>query len=285
MQNPYRLVEKHPLVIYFILTYLIAWSIWIPAGILAPGATALAITGGWAPTIAALLITGLNEGREGLRRLVGGLLKWRVPGRYYLFAVLGMLVISAAAAGLSVLAGGAFPGLGEIASRFGFPEEPAYLFLAASPLVFLTTVFAGGPIAEELGWRGYAQPQLQKRIGAGPAGLVIGFIWSLWHLPLFFLIPSAVANLPLGHYVPLVAGLGVLFAWLYNRTGGSVLLSVLFHAGVNFSFGVIGPETLTARTPALTVFVGLVAALALVLFLQIRSVRDVTPPRRDIIAI
>lgn len=113
---------------------------------------------------------------------------------------------------------------------------------------------------------------MQARMGAGLAGLTIGFIWSLWHLPLFYYIPSAVADLPIGHYIPLVSALGVLFAWLYNCTGGSVLLCILLHAGVNFSIGVIGVDALAADTGVLTIFVALLGALALVLYLQIRSV-------------
>lgn len=64
------------------------------------------------------------------------------------------------------------------------PEDRPLLFLAVTPVVYLTTIFVGGPIAEELGWRGFRQPRLQARIGSGYAVLVIGFAWSLWHLPL-----------------------------------------------------------------------------------------------------
>lgn len=267
--------KSYSLVSYFALCFIIAWSVWIPAGILAPGATALAIPGGWAPTIAALLLTWRAGGRDGVRELLQGILKWRVRARYYLFAVFGALGIALLAAGLNALLGGTFPDLQAIAARFGVPAEPAYLFIAISPLVFITTIFIGGPIAEELGWRGYAQPRLQARMGAGLAGLVIGFIWSLWHLPLFYFIPSAVAGLPLGHYIPLVSALGVLFAWLYNRTGGSVLLCILLHAGVNFAFGVFGEGTMAADSRLLTIFVALLAILAAVLFLRIRLVTDI----------
>ena len=106
-------------------------------------------------------------------------------------------------------------------------------------------------------------------------GLTIGFIWSLWHLPLFYYFSSAVGELPLCHYIPLVSALGVLFAWLYNSTGGSVLLCILLNAGVNFTLGVIGTDILTTDSRLLTIFVVLMGFLALVLYLRIRSVRDV----------
>lgn len=82
---------------------------------------------------------------------------------------------------------------------------------------------------EELGWRGFAQPQLQASIGASRAGLIIGLVWSLWHLPLFYFLPSAVGGLPLLFYIPLVSAFGLLFAWLYNGSGGSVLLCIVLH--------------------------------------------------------
>lgn len=267
--------KTYSLVIYFALCFIFAWSVWIPAGMLAPDTTSLAVLGGWAPTVAAVLLTWRTEGRDGIRELLRGLLKWRVRARYYLFAVLGVLGIALIAAGLNALLGGSFPELAAIAARFGIPAEPAYLFVAISPLVFITTIFVGGPIAEELGWRGYAQPRMQARMGAGLAGLIIGFIWSLWHLPLFYYFPSAVAGLPLGLYIPLVSALGVLFAWLYNRTGGSVLLCILLHAGVNFAFGVMGEDVMTADSRLLAIFITLVGVLALVLYLRIRSVKDI----------
>ena len=263
------------LVSYFVLCFIIAWSVWIPAGMLKTRTTALVLPGAWAPTIAALLLTWFSEGRDGVRELLRGLLRWRVRARYYVFAVFSVLVIAVFAVGLHVLLGGLPPEAEAIAAQFGIPEEQAYLFIAISPIIFIITIFVGGPIAEELGWRGYAQPRMQARMGAGLAGLTIGFIWSLWHLPLFYYFTSAVGGLPIGHYIPLVTALGVLFAWLYNRTGGSVLLCILLHAGGNFALGVIGKDILTTDSRLLTIFVVLMGFLALILYLRIRSVRDV----------
>ncbi|MFC1651351.1 hypothetical protein ACFL2X_07250, partial [Candidatus Latescibacterota bacterium] len=90
----YTLPRDYLLVSYFVLCFIIAWSIWIPAGILAPGTTVLVLPGAWAPTIAALLLTWFSEGRDGVSKLLRGLLKWRVSTKYYVFAVFSVLCIT-----------------------------------------------------------------------------------------------------------------------------------------------------------------------------------------------
>ena len=261
------LIERYRLICYFFLCFLIAWSIWIPVGILAPKAAALTLPGAWAPTLAALLITLITDGRAGVRALLRGLLKWRVGVGLYAFAIFGMLGLALLSVGLNVLLGGSALEIGGVAARFGIPTEQAHLFIVFAPIIFIMTIFVGGPIAEELGWRGYAQPQMQTKIGAGPAGLAIGFIWSLWHLPMFFYFPSVVGDLPIGYYIQLITVIGVLFAWLFNRSGGSVLLCILFHAGINFALGIV-------RVHSLTILLILTAVLALVLYRRIRLVKD-----------
>lgn len=257
------------ILLFFTLTFVISWSIWIPAGLFAPKQFALILPGAWGPTLAALILTGFTTGKEGLKTLLKSLIQWRVKVRYYLFAIVGVLGVALLAILLNLLIGGSMPDLGSIASKFGFPEDQAAMFLLFSPVVYLTTIFIGGPIAEELGWRGYAQPKLQKKIGVGNAGLVIGLIWSLWHLPLIFYYPSATGHLPIGYYIPLVTLLGVLFAWIYNRSNGSVLLCILLHACVNFSIGVLGSDILTGDRQLLTIFTVLIALLATMLYLKL----------------
>lgn len=270
-----RILHRFPLTSYFALCFIIAWSVWIPAGIWASHTTALVIPGAWAPTIAALLLTWRTGGRSTMRKLLSGLLRWRVKPRYYTFAIFSVLGVATLAVGIHILFGGSPPDVAAIAVQFGLPAEHTYLFIVISPFVFITTILVGGPIAEELGWRGYAQPRMQAQLGAGRAGLAIRFIWSLWHLPLFYYFPSAVAGLPLEYYVPLVTALGVPFAWLYNRTAGSVLLCILLPAGVNFALGVAGGTKLSGNRRLLTAFVGLMIILAFVMYLQIRSIKEV----------
>lgn len=254
------------LIRFFALSFLIAWAVWIPVGLLAPEQTALMLPGAWAPTIAALLLTWSSSGGSGVRELLRALVKWRVGVRYYLFAIFVVLGIALLAIALDALLGGTPPALADIAARFGLPPEQAAMVFAILPIVFVTTIFVGGPIAEELGWRGYAQPRLQARMSVGAAGLVIGLVWGLWHLPLFYFFPSAVGEIPLALYVPLVSAASVLFAWLYNRTGGSVLLCVLLHAGINFSLGVVGAGVFSENIRLLGILVVLFIVTAAVLY-------------------
>lgn len=266
------MLSRYPLVIYFILTFAIAWAVWMPVGMLVagPSVALLILPGVWAPTVAAVLITGLTEGRSGVRSLLGGFLKWRVGIHWYLFAILGGTAVAFVAIGIHVLWGGSAPTLDAVAGRLGLPPERANTLFAMLPIAFLGSIFVGGPIAEELGWRGYAQARLQPKVGAARAGAIIGFIWSLWHLPLFFFLPEATGDVPIFYYVPLVTAWGVLFGWLYVRTNGSVLLCVLFHAGVNFALGALGLVILTGSTRLLAIYVLLWSGAAVLVFLRTR---------------
>jgi membrane protease YdiL (CAAX protease family) len=275
------MLQRYPIVSYFILTFAIAWSIWIPVGLLvAEPSVAAILFGAWAPTIAAVSITAVTEGRSGLSKLLSGLLKWRVGTRWYLFAILGCMAVALFAIGIHVLLGGSAPTVEAVAARFDLPPERANSLFAMLPMIYVVTIFTGGPIAEELGWRGYAQARLQPRAGAAPAGVVIGFIWSLWHLPLFFFLPQATGDVPILYYIPLVTAWGVLFGWLYVRTYGSVLLCILFHAGVNFVLGALGLVAVTGSTRVLTVFVVLWSSIAVLVFLGMQRA-DGSEPLSD----
>jgi membrane protease YdiL (CAAX protease family) len=100
----------------------------------------------------------------------------------------------------------------------------------------LIAVFVGILIrpsrVEEIGWRGFALPRLKKRLGTLGASLLVGLLWGLWHFHLvnfpfykdwmlWFLLMSVCAS--------------VIYTWIYNHTGGSILFAALFHATSNFS--------------------------------------------------
>jgi membrane protease YdiL (CAAX protease family) len=86
---------------------------------------------------------------------------------------------------------------------------------------------------EEIGWRGYAFPRMQTRSNALTASLLLGIIQAIWHLPIWFIPGMGFEGLPFPYYALLVTGLSVLAGWLYNSTGGSLLIVGLLHAAIN----------------------------------------------------
>jgi len=103
---------------------------------------------------------------------------------------------------------------------------------------YALTTLLGGPIFEEWGWRGFAQPRLQAAIGPLPAALVVGLGWGLWHLPLFLVPAWSSATIP--QYVAMVTALSVIMAWGFNASGGWIVAAIAMHFTYNASSRVLG---------------------------------------------
>jgi len=86
---------------------------------------------------------------------------------------------------------------------------------------------------EELGWRGFALPGLQAKMGALPATLVLAVIWAVWHWPLFVMVGTNHATMPFWFFLLFTVPLTTVFTWVHNGSGGSVLLVMIFHGAVN----------------------------------------------------
>jgi membrane protease YdiL (CAAX protease family) len=231
-----RLLRQHPAAAFFILSFGLAWAVWLPVALLFPERLALlALPGAWAPTLSAVLLTALLEGRQGLRQLWRRVLRWRVKPVWYGVVLFGVGAIAGLSLGLQRLLGGSVPAP-------SLPEGiPDSAWLPAVPMLFLVNVFVGGPLAEEVGWRGYALPVLRRSMSALRASLIIGVAWPLWHLP-FFVSPhasSVVGGVPFVWFALLGTAWSVLFAWVYVNTE-SILLVILFHAAINTTIGTLG---------------------------------------------
>jgi membrane protease YdiL (CAAX protease family) len=147
-----------------------------------------------------------------------------VKARWYLFAVSYMVVIKLGAALAHRAVLGAWP-------RFG--QESAPIIIAA---IIFSTPFQSG---EEIGWRGFALPRMAESMGFRAASLLLGVIWALWHLPLFFL-PGADTYLQSFPVWGLeVVALSVAIAWLYTHVKGSLLLTMLMHSAINQTIGIV----------------------------------------------
>lgn len=112
--------------------------------------------------------------------------------------------------------------------------------LASVAGIVLCTLFSG-PIAEELGWRGFALPRLQARYNALLSSLILGIIWCCWHLPLFFISGSSQMGIPFPIYMVLVITITIYLTWLYNYTGGSLIITILGHFARNLTGFLTGP--------------------------------------------
>jgi membrane protease YdiL (CAAX protease family) len=262
------LLGRYPLVAFFVLSFVLAWMVWIPAG-WAGLPFPIVLLGAVAPSVAALILTGILEGRTGMRCLLRRATRYRVRRLIYSIAILGPVLVGLFAAGIATVFGGPPLSMSELPLRLGLDADAIGPALGLLPFIFAGS-FLGGPLLEEIGWRGFAQPRMQKRIGAGAAGLWIGLAWSLWHLPLLHFYPMATAGIPLPYYLPLVTAFGICFAWVHVRSRSSVLLTIILHASVNFAFGAYGPVDVTTDALRLLALVGVTVLVALVAFADLR---------------
>jgi membrane protease YdiL (CAAX protease family) len=185
------------------------------------------------PSLVALALTARKAGRTGVRALLFGLRKWSVGAQWYLFALGYMIAVKLTAASLNRLALGEWP-------RFG--QVPWYLMAVA--IAFSTPVQAG----EEIGWRGYALPRLANRLGLARGSIVLGVIWACWHLPFFFIPGSDNFGQSFPLYLAAVTAISVAMAWVYWRTNGSLLLTMLMHAAINNTAGIVTPAVPSVAT-------------------------------------
>jgi membrane protease YdiL (CAAX protease family) len=219
------LVRRHPLITFFVLTYALAWILESPLVFLRDSITdaqgqILYILSANVVSVVAIVLTAMVLGRGALRKLLGRLLIWRVNPLWYLGVVLGPAALVGGVVALNAL-------LGRPALSLGIPSLLGLVIMLAFMIV------PGSALGEEIGWRGYALPRLQTRMSALSASLLLAPIWALWHLPLW--LTGAPGRTPLIYAGFLVSAfaLSVLLTWVYNSTGGSLLLVVLLHATIN----------------------------------------------------
>ena len=254
-----NLLKKYPLGSFFILSYLFFLIAIMIIGAVVSLASVSDIAMGllialaaWTPNLAAVVVTGVTRGKTGIKSLFAGWLKWRANPWWYVFGLAPILI-----AFLSV---GLFATFGDGAA----PKLTSELTTSAFVLmIFFHTI--QGATGEELGWRGYALPNLQKRFNPLTSAVILGLVVSGWHGLLHLVSPTGI---PEWQFWLLMVSYSIIVTWAYNKSQGSVLIATLFHFAFNFSlelvstgFGLISLEHLFAiRTAIYT-------ALAVILIL------------------
>lgn len=203
------------------------------------------------PSLAGLVTAAVTGGAAGLRDLVGRF--FRAPLPWLLLALLLPLVVVQGAVAARLVVGG--------------PVGPVALGVMQAAVMFAgllaTRFFLGGGMGEEFGWRGLMLPALQKTMDPLRASIWVGVAWALWHLPAY--------GLALIVFAPFAVALSVVFTFVYNRTGGSVLVVALLHASVNASLAGL-EEVLPALDDEILVQVLVLGGWAVLALVLVRAV-------------
>lgn len=195
---------------YFVLAYAFTWAL-LP---LIRFSLVFALLGLFGPAAAALVVVGVTEGRPGVRRLLWSLAVWRVGFVPWAVAIGLPIALSAVAALVGAVGAGSVQ-------------------LSFSPIAPVSVVLFGLVVGEELGWRGFAQPALERSRGVVGAAVIVGILWGFWHLPLFYMDGTPQRTVPFGAFLVFTAAFSVVAARLGHRSGGSVLLATVFHGTFN----------------------------------------------------
>jgi membrane protease YdiL (CAAX protease family) len=229
-------IRRWPLPAFFVLAFGLTWPLLIAdalgshgllpfrLAVSGPGIVVTVLVVGYGPTLAALIVTGITDGKVGVRALLGRLLIWRVGWRWYAAAIFIPAALQLVAIMLALLVGGSWPTL----------PMPLLPLLLNAILLFVVQGVING---EEIGWRGFALPTLQANRSALSSSLILAVVTGLFHLPLFFTQGGgAGGNLSsesMFGYLTALIGISILFTWIYNNSRGSLLLVYLFHAAFN----------------------------------------------------
>ena len=222
-----------PLILFFILSLLFITLVALPGILINYGVIDLeipfipiAILGSWSPNLVAFFVIAfVIKQKGGIKALLRRWTMWKVSPWWYL-AAFSPIAVSLLAALLY------FQFDSQVVANTNFPGVP---FL----LGFLVISLVTGAMGEELGWRGFALPWLQTRFNALWASLILGVIWGLWHLPLWFTgMGWEETSFWLFSWVGIA--MTVILTWICNSTKGNMLLVTLFHMSYNFGMGMIG---------------------------------------------
>lgn len=222
------------LLIYFSLAFAISWAVWIPLakGVTLPGF--LSVLAAFAPSIAGLILTYIDEGKEGLRNLACRLLSPAgIRWKWVLLCVLGPAICFLLGLGFYSLLSGEIPQLLDPAHIVTSPGQ-WYLGIIVFVYIFVFTA-----LGEEIGWRGYALPLLLIDGSSLRASLILGFCWFIWHLPLFWIAGDFHQQLPWTWFFLQIMGMSLLYTWFYHRTKGSLFIAMLFHTSGNAAVGLL----------------------------------------------
>lgn len=231
-----RYLESYPLTSFFVMAYLFSWVVLIPFILSQWGIfpktkafdiffVANAFVG---PMLAAYIMFRTLEGKGSWKKIRKSIISTKVGLKWYLFT---LIVIPAVMfLGMVILNGGipTFHGL-------------TFKFFVTYLIFFVAIFFLGGPLPEEIGWRGFALPRLQSKFGPLKATLLLSALWTFWHLPHFLTVAQrggpgsdlSILYIHLPIFILLCLPISIILTWVYNCHRGNLFIVMLVHASIN----------------------------------------------------
>lgn len=216
-------IKRHPLIAFYILSFVISWLGWFPQALYGRGLfpfdhPLLGLLGAVGPTLATVIVILASKEKNGIRELFKSLFKLQVSFWWFVFVFGFWAVVTAIALGIGTIFGQAFPAVGQFAWVSLLPT-------------FVTMLLSN--VWEEIGWRGFALPRLQENYNDLKIVFIMGLLWSLWHLPLMLNPTSPMSDLPWYGEIIFSLSLTVIYTWLYLNTARSLFFVSVFHAMSN----------------------------------------------------
>lgn len=249
MQNKYKNFLK-----FILFTFLISWISWGLLIVLKEDIFILRVLGAYGPLLSLTLLILLNKDRILKNRLLKSLRVWKVNIWWYIFAIFATAIVAILAVLINNL----------LFEPVSFTSIDPIFILIAIPYVLITSV-----LGEEAGWRGYALNFLNKSIGSIKGSIILGTIWGLWHLPLFYISTDFHQSIPFLLFLAQCIFMTFIYTWIYARTK-SLLIQHLFHTLSNISIGLLPliPSMNGGNQMPLIIAVSLLGVIAVILVLK-----------------
>ena len=208
--------KTQQLIIFFVLTFVIGWLAFVPIFLYHASPTPGAFIFLFSPALAALITAFLTNGMTGVKEVLGRYSLWKFHIKWYFLALILIPAIFLVAAVISF----------RTSLESLWTGSPWYFLIASFGwLMFINS-------GEEIGWRGFALSRLQSVI-KNPlvAGIILGVIWGIWHLPMY-LNPEQ-SSFPLILFLLFIIGISIIYSILFNNTRGSLFMAVVLHASTD----------------------------------------------------
>ncbi|MEM9648143.1 MAG: type II CAAX endopeptidase family protein [Bacteroidota bacterium] len=228
---------KQQLIAFFVLTYVLSWALFFVGS--QTNILPIIILGVWAPSLTSLILTGYYYKKKGILQLLGRFKRYKIKWYWWLL----LLALPAAVH----FTGRSLWELLYIGETSSFILDTSFWLGAIIP----SFLIAG--LGEELGWRGFALPRLQRHFSPITAAFILATVHLFWHLPTYWL-GQGIHNVPFIYLLAFGFPWTFIFNWLYNKSGGSLLFAVGFHAISNASLSIVGflpSEDVVPITPEL----------------------------------